>query len=109
MINAGSSERNLPGRPNGAGRPDPVFHIRGITKTYRMGDVDIHALRGVDLELFPGEFVVLLVPSGSGKSTLLNILGGLDVPTSGQVWYLDHNLTEAKAPVLSDTSDRGSP
>ena len=95
MINAGSSERNLPGRPNGAGRPDPVFHIRGITKTYRMGDVEIHALRGVDLDLFPGEFVVLLGPSGSGKSTLLNILGGLDVPTSGRVWYLDHNLTEA--------------
>jgi len=47
--------------------------------------------------------------AGSGKSTLLNILGGLDVPTSGQVWYLDHNLTEAEGPVLSDTSDRGSP
>jgi len=60
-----------------------------------MGDLNIHALRGVDLDLFPGEFVVLLGPSGSGKSTLLNILGGLDVPTSGQVWYLDHNLTEA--------------
>jgi putative ABC transport system ATP-binding protein len=60
-----------------------------------MGDTEIHALRGVDLDLFPGEFVVLLGPSGSGKSTLLNILGGLDVPTSGQVWYLDHNLTEA--------------
>ena len=89
MINAGPIGRNLPGRPSGADRPDPIFHIRGITKTYRMGDVEIHALRGVDLDLFPGEFVVLLGPSGSGKSTLLNILGGLDVPTSGQVWYLD--------------------
>jgi putative ABC transport system ATP-binding protein len=92
--------RNSQAQPGGAG-PDPVFHVRGITKTYRMGDVDIHALRGVDLDLFPSEFVVLLGPSGSGKSTLLNILGGLDVPTSGQVWYLDHNLTEANAAELT--------
>ena len=73
--------------------PTPVFVARGITKVYRMGDVEVHALRGVDLELYPGEFVVLLGPSGSGKSTLLNILGGLDVPTSGHVSYLDHDLT----------------
>lgn len=58
-----------------------------------MGAFDVHALRGVDLELYQGEFVVLLGPSGSGKSTLLNILGGLDVPTSGTVRYLDHELT----------------
>jgi putative ABC transport system ATP-binding protein len=59
-----------------------------------MGEVDVHALRGIDLDLFPREFVVLLGPSGSGKSTLLNILGGLDAPTSGRVRYLENELTE---------------
>jgi putative ABC transport system ATP-binding protein len=70
-----------------------VFEARGLTKVYQMGEVRIHALRGVDLDLFHGEFVVLLGPSGSGKSTLLNILGGLDVPTSGTVQFHGHNLT----------------
>jgi putative ABC transport system ATP-binding protein len=70
-----------------------VFEARGITKIYRMGEVQVHALRGIDLDLFEGEFVVLLGPSGSGKSTLLNILGGLDVPTSGTVRYRDRELT----------------
>ena len=60
-----------------------------------MGEVEVHALRGVDLDLYSGELVVLLGASGSGKSTLLNILGGLDVPTSGEVYYLDHKLTGA--------------
>jgi putative ABC transport system ATP-binding protein len=72
---------------------EAVFQARGLTKVYHMGEVDVHALRGVDLELYRGEFLVLLGPSGSGKSTLLNILGGLDVPTSGTVRYLDHELT----------------
>jgi putative ABC transport system ATP-binding protein len=70
-----------------------VFQARGITKVYVMGEVRVEALRGVDVDLFAHEFVVLLGPSGSGKSTLLNILGGLDVPTSGTVRYLDHDLT----------------
>jgi putative ABC transport system ATP-binding protein len=71
-----------------------VFAARELTKVYHMGEVDVQALRGVDLDLYEGEFVVLLGPSGSGKSTLLNILGGLDVPTSGSVFYRGQELTE---------------
>ncbi|HEU4715102.1 MAG TPA: ABC transporter ATP-binding protein [Pyrinomonadaceae bacterium] len=71
----------------------PAFVARAISKVYQMGDVQVHALRSVDLELYDGELVVILGASGSGKSTLLNILGGLDVPTSGDVVYRDHNLT----------------
>ena len=74
---------------------EPAFVAQQVTKVYHMGEVEVHALRGVDLELWPSELVVLLGPSGSGKSTLLNILGGLDVPTSGDVHYLDHELTAA--------------
>ena len=72
-----------------------IFRAEGLTKVYRMGEVEVHALRGVDLVLYAGEFVVLLGPSGSGKSTLLNILGGLDVPTAGHVWYHGEDLTRA--------------
>jgi len=74
---------------------DVVFEARGLTKIYDMGEVQVHALRGVDLELYSGELVVLLGPSGSGKSTLLNILGGLDTATSGRVTYHDKDLTRA--------------
>ena len=72
-----------------------LFHARGLTKTYAMGDVKVHALQGVDLDLFEGEFVVIIGPSGSGKSTLLNILGGLDAPTQGTVRFRDHDLVRA--------------
>ena len=74
---------------------DLIFRAQGLTKVYRMGDVEVHALRGIDLELRAGEFVVMLGPSGSGKSTLLNILGGLDVPSAGQMWYHGEDLTNA--------------
>jgi putative ABC transport system ATP-binding protein len=74
---------------------EPVFRAQALTKVYRMGDAEVHALRGVDLEIRAGEFIVLLGPSGSGKSTLLNILGGLDTPTTGNVRFLEHDLSAA--------------
>lgn len=70
-----------------------VLHGQGLTKTYHMGEVTVHALRGVDVTLYEGELVILLGASGSGKSTLLNILGGLDLPTEGEVFYRDTNLS----------------
>ena len=78
-----------------------VFHVHDVSKTYHVGEVDIRALRSVSLDLRPREFVVLLGASGSGKSTLLNILGGLDRPTSGRVFYLDHDLTAASSAALT--------
>ncbi len=76
-------------------RDEVVFLTRGLTKVYDMGEVQVHALRGVDMELHAGELVVLLGASGSGKSTLLNILGGLDTATAGAVLYRGRDLTRA--------------
>ena len=73
----------------------PVFRARSISKVYRMGEVDVSALRGVDLDLYAGELTVFLGASGSGKSTLLNILGGLDVPSGGKVYYREQEITGA--------------
>ena len=79
-----------------------VFAVRGLSKTYGVGEAAVHALAGVDLDLFSGELIVLLGPSGSGKSTLLNLLGGLDVPTGGILRYRDWDLGGADEEELSD-------
>ena len=100
MAGGPSSEFSLNKHPSdlapATNPPRPaVFHVHGVSKTYRVGEVEVQALRGVELDLYQGELVVLLGASGSGKSTLLNILGGLDVPSDGEVYYLDHKLTGA--------------
>jgi putative ABC transport system ATP-binding protein len=87
--------------PLQAEAPAPVFEAEGITKVYPMGELEVHALRGVDLTLREGELLVLLGPSGSGKSTLLNILGGLDVATAGRVRYRGNDLTAANESELT--------
>jgi putative ABC transport system ATP-binding protein len=79
----------------------PLFAVRDLAKVYNMGEVEVHALRHVSLTLDAGQFIVMLGPSGSGKSTLLNIIGGLDVPTSGQVFYRDMELTKADEATLT--------
>ncbi len=78
-----------------------LFHVHGLTKVYRMGEVEVRALSGVDLDVTPGEFIVLLGASGSGKSTLLNILGGLDTATSGEVRWRDLDLAHADEATLT--------
>jgi putative ABC transport system ATP-binding protein len=90
-----------PPKPQIAADPQPVFRVRGVAKTYRTGEVEVRALREVDLDVARGEFIVLLGPSGSGKSTLLNILGGLDVPSAGRVLFGDEDLSAATEPQLT--------
>ena len=92
-----SSREAVPNHANGV----PVFRVVGLTKVYRMGEVLVHALRGIDLDLWEGHFLVLLGHSGSGKSTLLNILGGLDLPTTGQVFYRGREMTSASEDELT--------
>ena len=84
--------------PNGK---EALFRVRGLTKVYGMGTAEVHALSGVDLDLYAGELVVLLGPSGSGKTTLLNNLGGLDVPTEGELFYRQVDLTRADEAALT--------
>jgi len=71
----------------------PIFRTEALSKVYDTGGAKVHALAGVDLELFAGKLAVLLGPSGSGKSTLPNILGGLDHASAGKVWFKDIELT----------------
>lgn len=73
----------------------PVLHLHNISKIYKMGEVEVAALRDLNLDFQAGELVVILGPSGSGKSTLLHLLGGLDIPTQGEIHYFDHELTQA--------------
>lgn len=89
----GSTDKRAPG--------ESILAARGMSKVYPMGEIVVRALDGVDFDLFRGELVVLLGPSGSGKSTLLNILGGLDVPSHGQLLFLDHDLHGADAAGLT--------
>jgi len=85
-----------------SGTRPPVFEVRGLERTYGEGTAAVHALRGIDLHIDPGELLVLLGPSGSGKSTLLNILGGLDRPTGGSVRFGDLDLGAAVDAALTD-------
>ncbi len=88
-------ESAKPAGAAGSGAPESMLVARGLSKDYAMGEVTVHALIDVDLDIYRGEFVVLLGPSGSGKSTLLNILGGLDTPTRGTAYWRDHDLSHA--------------
>ena len=92
-----ATQAPLPSRPGGA----PLFRARGLSKVYRTGEIEVQALRGVDLDVAAGEFIVLLGASGSGKSTLLNILGGLDTPTTGEVVFSGQALHGASEAALT--------
>lgn len=98
---AAEFQNDAEARPDTGDHSTPTFRARAVTKIYVAGNTEVHALESLDLDLFSGEFVVLLGPSGSGKSTLLNILGGLDTPTSGTVHYLDHDLSRQNDAALT--------
>jgi putative ABC transport system ATP-binding protein len=74
---------------------DILLHLDNVGKTYQMGEVAVEVLKDISLEIYHGELLVLVGPSGSGKTTMLNIIGGLDVPSCGQVWYRERDISEA--------------
>src|SRR5271165_4272789 len=93
--------------PMTSASPTPIIQVRGLRKIYHVGEVDVHALRGVDLQVERGEFLAVVGPSGSGKSTLFHILGGLSPPTSGEVHIAGHDLlgmTDSQRTELRKTS-----
>lgn len=77
--------------------PDVLLYLDQVGKTYQMGEVAVEVLKGISLEIYHGELLVLVGPSGSGKTTMLNIIGGLDIPTIGQVWYRDRDISKVTA------------
>jgi len=83
------------GSPAEASRQTAILSVRSAGKVYRMGEVDVHALRDATLDIHEGEFLIIVGPSGSGKSTLLNLIGGMDRPTSGAVRFFDEELSDA--------------
>ena len=100
---AAPSHRNAsPAAVSDGDGKEPLFRARDLTKVYATGEVEVRALDGVSLDLYAGELIVLLGASGSGKSTLLNILGGLDVPTSGTLTYRGEDLTAADEQHLTE-------
>ncbi|RME82915.1 MAG: ABC transporter ATP-binding protein [Caldilineae bacterium] len=84
----------------------PLIEVQNVTKVYKMGEVEVHALRGVSLQVFPGELMAIMGPSGSGKSTLMNILGALDVPTSGQYLLAGEDVGRMSDDQLADIRNR---
>jgi putative ABC transport system ATP-binding protein len=80
---------------------DVLLHLDHIGKTYEMGELKVEVLKDISLEIYHGELLVLVGPSGSGKTTMLNIIGGMDVPTAGQVWYRERDISQAKARELT--------
>ncbi|MCE9611566.1 MAG: ABC transporter ATP-binding protein [Chthoniobacter sp.] len=100
-MNPAATVTPIPHPPSADPGREPLFSARGLTKIYPSGETEIRALDGIDLDLYPGELIVLLGASGSGKSTLLNILGGLDTPTSGTLTYRGRDLTGADEGTLT--------
>src|SRR6478672_8533968 len=85
---------------------EPVIRLVGLTRQYRMGPTVVSAVAGIDLEIAAGEAVALVGPSGSGKSTLLNLIGGLDRPSSGEIWVEGENIAKASAKRLVEHRKR---